>query len=381
MTNDEALRQALRWASVGELTARVAHESNNLLAGILGQAELGLLSQDPARMKSSLEAIVKSSRELKAVTERLMAFTKLVEPSTQNTNLLEIFRTLFGMMERSFTKAGITVDRRYGSLPMTWCDPGGASPPLLYMLRFALESLRGVGGGTAQIEASSDGPEIVFHVRLTPPEGTRAEEVAVRPGDLTREQVAGFAEREGGAFSVERCGDGFAMTCRFPVRRDPAPAAEPPASNEAAAGGKEPQPSPMSVLVVEDEPPIRELFEEVLSSVGCRVRCEADGGAALKAFAAHRFDVVFTDLSLPGMDGLELAGRMRAIDPQIVVVMVTGQANEGSVQRGFEDGAAMVIRKPFELHEIKAVLGSLRSDPTGRSLRESARSAGVADAR
>ena len=123
MTNDEALRQALRWAAVGELSSRVAHESNNLLAGILGQAELGLLSHDPARMKSSLEAIVKSSRELKAVTERLMVFTKLVEPSTRNTNLLEIFRTLFGMMERSYLKAGITVEHHYGNLPMTWCDP------------------------------------------------------------------------------------------------------------------------------------------------------------------------------------------------------------------------------------------------------------------
>ena len=50
MTNDDSLRQALRWAAVGELSSRVAHESNNLLAGILGQAELGLLSNDAARM-------------------------------------------------------------------------------------------------------------------------------------------------------------------------------------------------------------------------------------------------------------------------------------------------------------------------------------------
>jgi len=389
MTNDEALRQALRWAAVGELSSRVAHESNNLLAGILGQAELGLLSHDPARMKSSLEAIVKSSRELKAVTERLMVFTKLVEPSTRNTNLLEIFRTLFGMMERSYLKAGITVEHHYGNLPMTWCDPGGASPPMLYMLRFALESLRVAGGGTARLEASSEGSEIVFGVQATPCEGTKAEDIPIRPGDLTREQVAGFAEREGGTFSFEQSGAGFVMGCRFPVRRDPAVANVRTAATGMAAAamagglGLKPGDSPgaLTVLVVEDEPPIRELFHEVLSEAGCRVHCEADGPSAIRTFGAHRFDVVFTDLSLPGMDGLELAGRLRALEPGVVIVMVTGQANERSIQRSLETGAAMVMQKPFELHELQAVLGSLRSDPSGRSLRESSRSANVAGAR
>lgn len=388
MTSDESLRQALRWAAVGELSSRVAHESNNLLAGILGQAELGLLSNDPARMKSSLEAIVKSSRELKAVTERLMLFTKLVEPTTQNTNLLEIFRTLFGMMERSFTKTGITVDRQYGNLPMTWCDPGGASPPLLYMLRFALESLRGAGGGTARLEADTDGSDIVFRVLATPPEGARAEEIAIRAGDLTREQVAGFAEREGGTFVHERAGDGFAMSCRFPVRRDPASKPEPPAARDASHAGTGAEAegavagtTSLRVLVVEDEKPIRELFQEVLEGVGCVVHCEADGPAALRAFRERAFDVVFTDLSLPGMDGLALAGRLRAMEPGVVIVMVTGQANEESVRRGLEDGAAMVLQKPFELSELNAVLGSLRMDPTGRSLKEAARSAGPVGAR
>jgi len=78
---------------------------------------------------------------------------------------------------------------------------------------------------------------------------------------------------------------------------------------------------------------------------------------------------------------MELSGRLRAIDPDVVVVMVTGQANEGSIRRGLEMGAAMVMQKPFELQELKDVLGSLRSDPSGRSLRESARHAGLAGAR
>ena len=60
--------------------------------------------------------------------------------------------------------------------------------------------------------------------------------------------------------------------------------------------------------------------------------------------------------------------------------MVTGQPNESSLRRGLEDGAALVIQKPFELSDLEAVLGSLRSDPTGRSLRASS-SAGAWDRR
>ena len=65
------------------------------------------------RMQSSLESIVRSARELKSVTERLLAFNKQMESGQQNANVLEIFRSLFGLLERAYTKAGIQVDKAH----------------------------------------------------------------------------------------------------------------------------------------------------------------------------------------------------------------------------------------------------------------------------
>src|SRR5437867_2258176 len=327
-------------------------------------------------MKASLESIVKSSRELKAVTERLLGFTKLMEPSRQNTNLLEIFRTLFGLLERSFMKTGIQVDRRYGNVPMTWCDPGAASPPLLYMLRFALETLRAAGGGSMLLEATQEEGDLVFRVSVTPPAGAAVQETAGRPGDMTRDQAEDFAREEGGSLAVERLATGWVLTCRFPVRRSPAAQEaddRDAAFRKVAAGARAVAAPAVSVLVVEDEPAIRELIQEVLEDSECRVTLQADASAALRVFEHGRFDVVFTDISMPGMDGVTLVRKVRSIDPRAVVVVVTGRATDETVRGALNAGAKMVLRKPFEISDLRTIVHSIRTDPSGEHLDQIAR--------
>ena len=385
MKDDRSYRQALRWTALGELSSRVAHDSNNLLAGILGKAELGLLSNDPAKMRSSLESILSSSRELKLVTERLLGFKKLMEEGPRSTNLVEVFRTLYAMLERAFAKAGITVEWHLENLPTTWCEPGTGAAPLMFALRSGLESLRSAGGGTMLLEGAQEGEEIVFRVQVTALDGTALNDPRERAGDLTFEQAAEFAEHEGGTLKVERSAGQYVLSCRFPLRRVPPgrdahQAPWPSTPQEAALGhiqmkaaAANPRPRPLVALVVEDERPIRELIQEVLEGVDCQVDAEADAMAALEVFGRRRFDVVFTDISMPGMDGVTLVKKLRTIHPETLVVVVTGRATEDAVRAAMSAGAKLVLRKPFELSDIRTVVENIRIDPSGSSLAHAAR--------
>lgn len=369
----ESFRRALRWAAIGELSGRVAHDSNNLLAGILGQAELGILSNDPARMKTSLEAIVRSSRELKGITERMASFARLMDNGEQNCNLLEIFRTLYGMLERSFNKTGAHVERVYGNIPMTWCDPGGAAPPLFFAIRSALEGLAAAKGGSVLLKAALEGGDIVFRIEArAPAEGTLVTP-AERRGDLTLAHAEDFARHEGGSLMQIRTGSDLIQEVRFPIRKSPSAHERGENQTGVAPAAAQEGAKLLSALVVEDEAPIRELIQEVLEGVGCSVSAEADAAGALKTFARGSFDIVFTDLSMPGMDGVTLVDRLRVQAPSLVVVVITGRATEESVKGALRAGAKTVLRKPFELSDLRTIVRAIRLDPTGETLREIAR--------
>ena len=128
------------------------------------------------------------------------------------------------------------------------------------------------------------------------------------------------------------------------------------------------------VVVVEDEPDIREVIEYNLSREGYRVYCAADGEGALRLARKEAPDLVLLDLMLPGLDGIEVCRRIRA-DPAICsisVIMVTAKGEESDIVLGLGVGADDYITKPFSPRElvarVKAVLrrGPLREGDSDR---------------
>jgi two-component system response regulator RegX3 len=107
------------------------------------------------------------------------------------------------------------------------------------------------------------------------------------------------------------------------------------------------------VLVVEDEESYREALTSGLSHEGFEVATAADGADALRQFSEHRPDIVLLDLLLPGMHGIEVCRRMRAIAP-VPIVMVSAIDTELDVVLGLELGAAGYVTKPFHLRELVA---------------------------
>jgi CheY-like chemotaxis protein len=117
--------------------------------------------------------------------------------------------------------------------------------------------------------------------------------------------------------------------------------------------------SPLSILFVEDERDLRALVMGMLSAAGFRVFVAADGYDAVRILAAHHIDLLFTDVVMPGMDGVQLASQAKLMRPGIKILFATGY-----VQRATERGAMRLgrllykpLRQPEVIREVEAVLG------------------------
>lgn len=107
------------------------------------------------------------------------------------------------------------------------------------------------------------------------------------------------------------------------------------------------------VLVVDDDPVVAKSFDRVLSGKGYAVITARDGPEALEKLAREDYDAVFTDIRMPGMDGLEVAARIKATRPWLPVVIVTGYGSPASEARAKEIGVAGFLHKPLSPEMIE----------------------------
>jgi len=109
---------------------------------------------------------------------------------------------------------------------------------------------------------------------------------------------------------------------------------------------------PARILVIDDEPVIRDLLFDVLSRKGYRVDTAEDGAVGLKKAEAKKYTVVFTDIRMPGMNGVEVYKRLKTISPESRVIVLTGYGLEEMIQEALALGAFADVKKPFDLELI-----------------------------
>lgn len=114
---------------------------------------------------------------------------------------------------------------------------------------------------------------------------------------------------------------------------------------------------PGEILVVDDEPAVQEMLADVLTELGWQPSVAGEASRARELFRPGRFPVALVDQSLPGMSGLELASELRALDRQIVLVLVTGWGNEDIMSRASESGIDITAEKPLAVGKIRSILG------------------------
>lgn len=110
------------------------------------------------------------------------------------------------------------------------------------------------------------------------------------------------------------------------------------------------------VLLVDDEEDLRETLADLLAHVGYRVTTADSGVSAVAAARTHGFDLLLTDLRMPGMDGAETITAIKAIDPAIRVIVVTGYSSEEVAADCRRRGADEIVPKPFDIEELLRVM-------------------------
>lgn len=106
------------------------------------------------------------------------------------------------------------------------------------------------------------------------------------------------------------------------------------------------------ILIIDDEPVIRDLLFDVLTRKGYQVDTAEDGFQGLEKAEAKKYDVVFTDIRMPGMNGVEVYKRLKVISPESRVIVMTGYGLEKMIQEALNLGAFADVRKPFDLKLI-----------------------------
>ena len=365
---EEQLQQAQKMEIVGRLAGGVAHDFNNLLTVINGMADLvlaGLAEDDPARR--DLTQIRLAGDRAAALTGRLLAVSRRQILKPEVIDLSAIVTGLRDMIQRLIGEDITLVLELAPDLASIRADPGQIEQVLLNLVVNALDAMP--DGGVITIETRTvqvdqvyaaehpgtrTGPHAMLGVRDT---GIGMDESIRRrifePFFTTKaygkgtglglSMVYGIVKQSGGSIWFQsEPGHGSRFTIYLPyVTGSPASrAAQPPA---ATARGHE------TVLVVEDELPLRELAARVLAAAGYTVLQAANGADALALLAGHAEPVhlVFTDVVMPGMNGRELAARLAQLRPAIRVLYTSGYTEDAILRHGVLDDPGRFLSKPY----------------------------------
>ena len=136
----------------------------------------------------------------------------------------------------------------------------------------------------------------------------------------------------------------------------PSELAAPQPALGTAALPPEDDPLAPRILIVDDEPPVIDVFREFLAGQGYELQTAATGEEALRVIGEFRPDIVLTDINLPGLSGLDVMSHAKSLDPEVAVVVVTGYASASTAIEALRQGAYDYITKPFDLDEVHQIV-------------------------
>ena len=371
--------------AVGQLTGGIAHDFNNLLAGIVGSLDLMQTRIAQGRtdtIERYAKAAMSSAQRAAALTHRLLAFSRRqpLDPKPVNANAL--VASMEDLLRRTIGPLHALELVTAGGLWTTLCDPNQLESAILNLAINARDAMpdggklddrdlqrpsrRRLRGG----EPRRDARAVRLHLRHRHRHGHGA------GGDRARLRAV-LHDEAPGAGHGPRPVDGLRL--RQAERGPPQdllgggpghdgqdlPAAPPRrgAAEEEPAGPVARAPraeAGETVLVVEDEPVVRDLIVEVLQDLGYRALEAADGPSGLKLLQSRRrIDLLVTDVGLPGLNGRQLADQARERRPDLKVLFITGYAENATLANGFLDPGMEMITKPFAVEALASKIRSM----------------------
>jgi two-component system cell cycle sensor histidine kinase/response regulator CckA len=367
--SEKQFRQAQKMEAVGRLAGGLAHDFNNLLTVIMGHSQV-LLAELPAGdpVRAKIEEMQKAGERAAALVRQLLAFSRkqTLEPkvlclNSVVTNLDSILSRLIG----EDIQLAIRTDPEQGHVK---ADPGQLEQIIMNLVINARDAMP--NGGLLVIETSqveltrtpmhhirplSPGPYMKLTVTDT---GCGMDQETLshlfEPFFTTKEEhkgtglglstVFGIVTKSGGAIDVwSQVGHGTTFDIYLPrINPEIGPLSLQAKSVELTRGSE-------TILVVEDEPSVRDIVRGELTKIGYHVIEAMNGIEACLIATQHsgRFDLLLTDIVMPGMNGRELAARLHLIYPNLKVLFMSGYLDDVTANAGLEQRQTAFLQKPF----------------------------------
>jgi nitrogen-specific signal transduction histidine kinase len=368
---ESELRQARKMEAVGQLAGGVAHDINNVLMAISGYTTFALdrVDQDDHGLQADLSEVHAACERASAMTQQLLAFSRrqVLEPRAVDLNDIladtaRLLNRLIGedielIAELDPCPSTVRADRgQIEQVLMNLALNARDAMPRGGTLRMKTESVDGTGGRLSGVGEVRPGLYVRIGVEDTGcgmDAGTL--EHIFEPFFTTKDvgegtglglaTMQGIVKQSGGYVGVEsRVGTGTAFGVYLPVIVDelagiPEPVVSPVGGNER-------------VLLVEDDTVVRMVVRRMLESQGYDVSAFADPHAALASAAMHDFDLLVTDIVMPGMTGRELVEQIKAHRPTLRVLYVSGYTDSAVLARGVSTEQNALLQKPFSSAEL-----------------------------
>ncbi len=365
----EQLTQAQKMESIGRLAGGIAHDFNNILTGIIGNISLALLDLDPMDpMHGTLTEIERAAASAAVLTRRLLSFSRkeIVQPKVIRLN--ELITGMHKMLERLIGRDMELQPSLSDGLWNVKADPGQIEQIIVNLAVNSRDAMPDGGrlsittrnvvlqensyiihgvpgpGDYVSIEVSDTGCGMTHEVKrhLFEPFFTTKEKG--KGTGLGLAMVYGAVQQNHGSIEAEsESGRGTVFRIFFPRTKEES--VETPAEplESETPGGME------TILLVEDEPPIRKLAVRLLEKLGYRIVPCANGAEALKAVGEYEgpIHLLVTDVVMPGINGRDLAEKLSCIRPDLKVLFTSGYSDDVIGHPGRLETGMHFIGKPF----------------------------------
>ena len=373
---EEALRQAQKMEAVGQLTGGIAHDFNNMLTGIIGAIDILKRRIATGRLDDLdrfMDAASTSAQRAAGLTARLLAFSRRQSLDSRPTDVGKLIHSLEDLLRRTMSES-IEVEILSSSpLSPALVDANQLESAIINLAINARDAMPDGGRLTLSCEeveldeecfarnpGISPGRYIMVGASDTGVgiDGDTLDKVfdpffTTKPigqgTGLGLSMVYGFAKQSNGLVRIDsQVGEGTRVTIFLPIA-DLQPHEEPAESAAIHHGDGQ------SVLLVEDDESVRLLVRDVLEELGYKATEAADGQQAVRILeSGRRFDLMISDVGLPGMNGRQLAEIAREHLPDLPVLFVTGYAEGAAVRGGFLSDNMQMITKPFQIEMLSA---------------------------
>ena len=392
---EEQLRQSQKLEAIGRLAGGIAHDFNNILTAIMGYSSLlqcGLDKGDPKQQE--VEEIKKAVRRASSLIQQLLAFSRRQVLQLRVLDLNAVLKNIQQLLQRLIGEDTELIILPTPALGHVKADPGQIEQVLMNLALNARDAMP--KGGKVTIETANvmvdeafarrhlipqPGPYIMLSVTDT---GSGMDEETqahiFEPFFTTKEQgkgtglglatVYGIVKQSGGSiFVYSKPGKG--ATCKIYLPR----VDEAVTVVESVSATVEPLKGSETILLVEDEEPVRELVRKVLERNGYRILEARHGDEAIKICAQHKGEIslLVTDVVMPRMSGREVAERLLLSHPKMKVLYLSGYTDDAVVRHGVLQSMTAFLQKPFTpdalAHKVREVLDSKRDfSSAGRSI-------------